>query len=93
MSNSTKERSSRKTNPALQKPVTPSAELAEVIGPEPIPRTEVTRRLWAYIKENGLQDSNNKRMVHADARLKPVFGGRGTVDMFEMTKLVAQHLK
>jgi upstream activation factor subunit UAF30 len=83
----------RKANPAFMKPVTPSAALAEVIGPEPVPRTEVTKRLWAYIKKNGLQDPKNKRMINADAKLSPVFDGKSTVNMFEMTKLVGKHLK
>ena len=83
----------RKANAAFMKPVTPSATLAEVVGSKPIPRTEVTKKLWAYIKKNGLQDKTNKRMIKADAALKPVFGGKGTVNMFEMTKLVSKHLK
>ena len=83
----------RKANAAFMKPVTPSAALAEVVGPKPIPRTEVTKKLWAYIKKNGLQDKTNKRMIKADAALKPVFGGKATVNMFEMTKLVSKHLK
>ena len=83
----------RKANAAFMKPVTPSSALAEVVGSKPIPRTEVTKKLWAYIKKNGLQDKTNKRMIKADAALKPVFGGKGTVNMFEMTKLVSKHLK
>jgi upstream activation factor subunit UAF30 len=83
----------RKANAAFMKPVTPSATLAEVVGSKPIPRTEVTKKLWAYIKKNGLQDKTNKRMIKADAALKPVFGGKATVNMFEMTKLVSKHLK
>jgi upstream activation factor subunit UAF30 len=83
----------RKANAAFMKPVTPSAALAEVVGSKPIPRTEVTKKLWAYIKKNGLQDKTNKRMIKSDAALKPVFGGKGTVNMFEMTKLVSKHLK
>jgi chromatin remodeling complex protein RSC6 len=75
------------------KPVTPSAALAEVVGSKPIPRTEVTKRLWAYIKKNKLQDTTNRRMIKADGALKAVFGGKSTVDMFEMTKLVGKHLK
>ena len=74
-------------------PVTPSATLADVVGTKPIPRTEVTKRLWAYIKKNKLQDQKNKRMIKADATLKAVFGGKATVNMFEMTKLVNKHLK
>ena len=83
----------RKPNAAFMKPVTPSAALAEVVGSKPIPRTEVTKRLWAYIKKNKLQDPKNRRMIKADAALKAVFGGKATVNMFEMTKLVAKHLK
>jgi upstream activation factor subunit UAF30 len=86
-------KTARKPNAAFMAPVTPSPELAEVVGPKPIPRTEVTKRLWAYIKKNGLQDAKNKRMIKADAALKTVFGGKPTVNMFEMTKLVGKHLK
>ena len=82
----------RKPNAAFMAPVTPSAALAEVVGAKPIPRTEVTKRLWAYIKKNKLQDATNRRMIKADAALKPVFGGKATVNMFEMTKLVNKHL-
>ena len=81
----------RKANAAFMKPVTPSATLAEVVGSKPIPRTEVTKKLWAYIKKNGLQDKKNKRMINADDKLKAVFK-KGTVNMFEMTKLVSKHL-
>ena len=72
--------------------LTPSAALAAVIGATPIPRTEVVKKLWAYIKKNGLQDSQNRRNINADDKLKPIFG-KGTVSMFEMTKLVSKHLK
>ncbi len=82
----------RKANAAFMKPVTPSDALAEVVGSKPIPRTEVTKKLWAYIKKNGLQDKTNRRMIKADAALKPVFGGKAIVNMFEMTKLVSKHL-
>jgi upstream activation factor subunit UAF30 len=82
----------RKANAAFMKPMTPSAALAEVIGGKPMPRTEVTKKLWAYIKKNGLQDAQNKRMIKADPALKAVFGGKATVNMFEMTKLVNKHL-
>jgi len=85
-------KSARKPNAAFMAPVTPSASLAEVVGSKPIPRTEVTKRLWAYIKKNKLQDANNRRMIKADGTLKPVFGGKSTVNMFEMTKLVNKHL-
>ena len=75
------------------KPMQPSAALGAVIGSSAQPRTEVTKKLWAYIKKNDLQDPKNKRMIKADAALKPVFGGKATVNMFEMTKLVSKHLK
>ena len=88
-----KKKSARKPNAAFMAPVTPSASLSEVVGTKPIPRTEVTKRLWAYIKKNKLQDAKNRRMIKADAALKPVFGGKATVNMFEMTKLVNKHLK
>ena len=86
-------KSKRKPNAAFMKPVQPSATLAEVVGSKPIPRTEVTKKLWAYIKKNGLQDKKNKRMINSDDTLKQVFGGKKTVNMFEMTKLVNKHLK
>jgi len=86
-------RKPRKPNPAFMKPMTPSAELGAVVGDRAMPRTEVTKKLWDYIKKNGLQDSENRRMINADERLAPVFGGRRKVSMFEMTKLVAKHLK
>ena len=87
-----KKKSGRKPNAAFMAPVTPSAKLADVVGAKPIPRTEVTKRLWAYIKKNKLQDQKNKRMIKADTTLKAVFGGKATVNMFEMTKLVNKHL-
>jgi chromatin remodeling complex protein RSC6 len=83
----------RKANAAFMAPVTPSAALAEVVGAKPLPRTEVTKKLWLYIKKNGLQDQKNKRMIKADDALRTVFGGKATVNMFEMTKLVGKHLK
>jgi upstream activation factor subunit UAF30 len=86
-------KSKREPNAAFMRPVNPSPALAEVVGSKPIPRTEVTKRLWAYIRKNGLQDTVNKRMIKADAALKDVFGGRSQVNMFEMTKLVNKHLK
>ena len=86
-------KSARKPNAAFMRPVTPSATLAAVIGDKPMPRTEVTKKLWAYIKKNGLQDAKNRRMINADDKLKPVFGGKGQVSMFDMTKLVGKHLK
>jgi len=89
----TAKKAGRKPSAAFMRPVAPSAALAEVVGSKPIPRTEVTKRLWAYIKKNKLQDAKNKRTIKADATLKAVFGGKATVDMFEMTKLVSRHLK
>jgi len=86
-------KSARKPNAAFMKAMTPSPALAEVVGPKAIPRTEVTKKLWAYIKKNKLQDATNKRMIKADASLKTVFGGKAQVNMFEMTKLVNKHLK
>jgi len=83
----------RKVNPALFKPVTPSAALAEVVGSKPIPRSEVVKKIWVYIKANKLQDSKNKRMINADSKLKPVFSGKGQVSMFEMAKHLSKHLK
>jgi upstream activation factor subunit UAF30 len=85
--------SKRKPNAAFMKPVQPSAALSEVVGSKASPRTEVTKKLWAYIKKNGLQDKKNKRMINSDETLKTVFGGKKTVNMFEMTKLVSKHLK
>ena len=84
--------SKRKPNAAFMKPVQPSAALAEVVGSKPIPRTEITKKLWAYIKKNGLQDKKNKRQINADEKLKPIFGGKASVNMFAMTKLVSKHL-
>ena len=83
----------RKPNAAFMKPVQPDATLSPVVGGSAIPRTEVTKKLWGYIRKNGLQDSKNRRMINADANLKAVFGGKGQVSMFEMTKLVSKHLK
>ena len=80
-------------NAAFMRPVTPDDAVGEVVGSKPIPRTEVTKRLWAYIKKNGLQDKKNKRMINADDTLRRVFGGKSSVNMFEMTKLVNKHLK
>ena len=93
MAKKTAKKSARKPNAAFMKPMTPSAALSEVVGAKAIPRTEVTKKLWAYIKRHGLQDKKNKRMIKADDALKPVFGGKAQVNMFEMTKLVNKHLK
>jgi len=88
-----KKAAKRKPSAAFMKPMTPSAALSEVVGAKPLPRTEVTKKLWAYIKKNKLQDAKNRRMIKADASLKTVFGGKAQVNMFEMTKLVNKHLK
>ncbi len=87
-----KTKSKRKPNAAFMKPLTPSPELAAVVGNKPLPRTQVVKKLWVYIKKNGLQDAKNRRNINADANLKKVFG-KNQVSMFEMTKLVSKHLK
>jgi upstream activation factor subunit UAF30 len=83
----------RKPNPAFMKPMTPSGVLAAVVGALAQPRTEITKKIWDYIKKNKLQDAINRRMINADEKLKAIFGGKGQVSMFEMTKLVNKHLK
>ena len=83
----------RKPNAAFMKPMIPSGPLGAVVGSSAIPRTEVTKKIWAYIKRNGLQDKKNRRNINADDKLKVVFGGKAQVSMFEMTKLVSRHLK
>jgi upstream activation factor subunit UAF30 len=83
----------RKPSAAFMKPMNVTPALAAVVGAKPLPRTEVTKKLWAYIKKNNLQDKKNKRNINADAALKAVFKGKATVNMFEMTKLVSKHLK
>ncbi len=83
----------RKPNAAFMKPVQPDSALSEVVGAKPIPRTEVTKKLWAYIKKKGLQDQKKRTMINADDNLKRVFGGKKQVTMFEMTKLVSKHMK
>ncbi|HEX7387463.1 MAG TPA: SWIB/MDM2 domain-containing protein [Castellaniella sp.] len=88
----TTEKSGRKPNAAFMKPLTPSATLAAVIGKDAVPRTEVTKRIWDYIKKHNLQDPANRRNINADAKLRPLFG-KDQVSMFELTKLVSQHLK
>jgi chromatin remodeling complex protein RSC6 len=89
----TAKKSARKPNAAFMKPVQPDAVLAEVVGDKAVPRTELTKKLWQYIKKHGLQDQKNKRMINADDALKAVFGGKKQVSMFDMTKLVSKHLK
>lgn len=88
-----KPKTKRKPNAAFMKPMTVSPALGSVIGSSPIPRTEVTKKLWAYIRNNKLQDQVNRRMINADDKLREVFGGKSKVSMFEMTKLVSKHLK
>jgi chromatin remodeling complex protein RSC6 len=83
----------RKANPAFMKALKPSAALAEIVGSKPLPRTEVVKKLWAYIKKHKLQDTKNRRNINADDKLKVVFAGKKVVNMFEMTKLVSKHLK
>ncbi len=82
----------RAPNPAFMKAMQPSEELAKIVGSKPIPRTEVTKKVWDYIRKNNLQDSKNRRNINADSNLAPVFGGKKQVSMFEMTKLINEHL-
>ena len=82
----------RKPNAAFMKPMTPSSLLAEIVGAKPLPRTEVTSKVWAYIKKHNLQDAKDRKQINADDKLKAVFGGKKAVNMFEMTKLVSKHL-
>jgi len=86
-------KTARKPNAAFMKAMQPSAALAKIVGDKPLPRTEVVKKLWAYVKKNGLQDKKEKRNINADDHLREVFGGKKTVSMFEMTKLVNEHLK
>jgi chromatin remodeling complex protein RSC6 len=88
-----KKKSARKPSAAFMKPLTPSATLAEVVGNKAMPRTEIVKKIWDYIKKNGLQDKKNKRMINADAKLKAVFGGKSQVSMFELAKIVSKHVK
>ncbi len=88
-----KKKVARKPNPAFMKPMQPDAMLGAVVGMKAIPRTEITKKLWDYIKKNKLQDPVNRRMINADDNLKEVFGGKKQVSMFEMTKLIAKHMK
>ena len=83
----------RAPNPAFMKPMQPDAALGAVVGNNPMPRTEITKKLWQYIKRNGAQDQKERRMINADDKLRPVFGGKNKVSMFEMTKLVSKYLK
>jgi upstream activation factor subunit UAF30 len=86
-------KAARKPNPAFMKALQPDPTLAAVVGAKEMPRTEVTKKIWAYIKKHGLQDQKNRRNINADEKLLPLFGGKKSVSMFEMTKLVNQHLK
>ena len=88
-----KKTSKRKPNPAFMRPVQPDDKLAAVVGSAPLPRSELTKKLWNYIKRHKLQDQKNKRMIKSDDTLKAVFGDKGQVNMFEMTKLVSKHLR
>ncbi len=88
-----KKKSARKPSAAFMKPLTPSAALAEIVGGKALPRTEVVKKMWIYIKKNKLQDKANGRMINADAKLKPVFSGKGQVSMFDMAKHLSKHLK
>ena len=90
---SAKKKSARKPSAAFMKPMTPSSALAEVVGSKAMPRTEVVKKMWVYIKKNKLQDNKNRRMINADAKLKPVFGGKGQVSMFDMAKHLSKNLK
>ena len=93
MAKTAQKKPARQPNAAFMTPMTPSPALAEIVGSKAIPRTEVTKRLWAYIKKNKLQDPKDRKMIKADPALKLVFGGKAAVNMFEMTKLVSKHLK
>src|SRR5215469_840545 len=86
-------KSARKPNAAFMAPLSPSATLAEVIGNKPLPRTEIVKKIWDYIKKNNLQDKKNKRMINADAKLKAVFGGKDQVSMFDLAKIVSKNVK
>ena len=88
-----KKKSARKPNAAFMRPLTPSATLAEVVGSKAIPRTEIVKKMWQYIKKNGCQDKKNRRMINADAKLKPIFGGKSQVSMFELAALISKHVK
>jgi upstream activation factor subunit UAF30 len=88
-----RKKTKRKPNAAFMRPVKPDAVLAAVVGAAPLPRTQLTKKLWAYIKRKGLQDKKNRRMINADDALKKVFGGKSQVNMFVMTKLVSKHVK
>lgn len=88
-----KKKSARKPNAAFMAALTPSASLGAVVGTKPLPRTQIIKKIWDYIKKNGLQDKKNRRMINADEKLKVVFGGKGQVSMFELAKIVSKHVK
>ena len=88
-----KKKSARKPNAAFMKPLTPSAHLAAVVGDKALPRTEVVKKLWGYIKKHNLQDKKNRRNINADDKMKPIFAGKAQVSMFDMAKLISKHLK
>ena len=88
-----KKKSARKPNAAFMAPLTVSPALAEVVGNKPLPRTEIIKKIWDHIKKNNLQDSKNRRMINADAKLKPVFGNKTQISMFELAKMVNSHVK
>ena len=87
-----KKKAKRKPNPAFMRPWTPSLALSAIVGSKPLPRTQVTKKIWAYIKKHGLQDRFKRTMINADDKLRKIFGGKGKVSMFEMTKLISKHL-
>jgi chromatin remodeling complex protein RSC6 len=87
-----KKKSARKPNAAFMAPLTPDSTLAEVVGSKPVPRTEIVKKMWDYIRKNNLQDNKNKRMINADAKLKPLFG-KDQISMFDLAKIVNSHLK
>ena len=93
MAKTAKKKSARKPNAAFMKPVQPNEKLAAVVGSNPLPRTELTKKLWVYIKKNGLQDKKNKRNINADAKLKVLFAGKDQISMFDLAKIVSKHVK
>jgi len=88
-----KKKSARKPNAAFMKPVQPNETLAAIVGANPMPRTELTKKLWAYIKKNGLQDKKNRRMINADDKMKKLFGGKAQASMFDLTKFASKNVK
>ena len=88
-----KKKAKRKPNPAFMRPLQPDAALGAIVGNKPLPRTQITKKIWAYIKKNGLQDQQNKRMINADDKLQVIFGGEKQVSMFDLTKRVSEHVE